>query len=275
MTDTNRRRFPILLATTLALLAILGALFLPDRAQAQSTTEIWSATLTPGSIAGTVVVGWDLVTGSLGSTIAERTFSYNNKSYTFLLAQNIVQGGSNRLLIRVNRRFDQAALSDLILVVDSDEFPLADASIFTTALGNDTAQWDNSGLSWSAGTDVSLSLKAITGRPQLDSSGVGFDGNLIFLIFDKDLGSPSPPKSAFSITADGSPISIGNITRGDAGLLNLLSLSPVIGKGQTVKLEYTDPPPATIPTRSRTATGWTRLPSPSPSGTIRRSPCPR
>ena len=203
--------------------------------------QIWSATLTPGSIAGTVVVGWDLVTGSLGSTIAERTFSYNNKSYTFLLAQNVVQGGSNRLLIRVNRRFDQAALSDLILVVDSDEFPLADASIFTTTLGNDTAQWDDSGLSWSAGTDVSLSLKAITGRPQLNSSGVGFDGNQISLIFNENLGSPSPPKSAFSITADGSPISIGNITRGNSGLLNLLSLSPVIGKGQTVKLEYTDP----------------------------------
>ena len=42
MTNTNRRRFPILLASALALLAILGALFLPDRAQAQSTTEIWS-----------------------------------------------------------------------------------------------------------------------------------------------------------------------------------------------------------------------------------------
>ena len=37
MTDTiNRRRFPILLVTTLALLAILGALFLPGAAQAQS-----------------------------------------------------------------------------------------------------------------------------------------------------------------------------------------------------------------------------------------------
>ena len=36
MTRTDRRRFPILLASALALLAILGALFLPDRAQAQS-----------------------------------------------------------------------------------------------------------------------------------------------------------------------------------------------------------------------------------------------
>ena len=77
--------------------------------------------------------------------------------------------------------------------------------------------------------------------PSINSSGVGFDGNRISLIFNKNLGSPSPPKSAFSITADGSPISIGNITRGNSGLLNLLSLSPVIGKGQRVRLEYTDP----------------------------------
>ena len=42
MTNTNRRRFPILLATTLALLAILGALFLPDRAQAQTATALVS-----------------------------------------------------------------------------------------------------------------------------------------------------------------------------------------------------------------------------------------
>ena len=243
MTDTiNRRRFPILLASALALLAILGALFLPDRAQAQSTTEIWSETLTVASISGQVIVGWDGVSGSLGSTAADRTFSYNSKSYRFLLAQNVVQASSNQLLIRVNSSFDQAALSDLILVVDSDEFPLADASISTsTSTGNDTARWNNAGLSWSDGDSVSLSLKAITGRPDLDSSGVGFDGNRISLIFDENLGSPLPRKSAFSITADGSPISIGNITRGNSGLLNLSSLSPVIGKGQRVRLSYTDP----------------------------------
>ena len=40
MTNTNRRRFPILLASALALLAILGALFLPDRAQAQAQTIV-------------------------------------------------------------------------------------------------------------------------------------------------------------------------------------------------------------------------------------------
>ena len=40
MTNINRRRFPILLASALAVLAILGALFLPDRAQAQAQTIV-------------------------------------------------------------------------------------------------------------------------------------------------------------------------------------------------------------------------------------------
>ena len=43
MTHINRRRFPILLASALALLAILGALFLPDRAQAQTATVLVSS----------------------------------------------------------------------------------------------------------------------------------------------------------------------------------------------------------------------------------------
>ena len=42
MTRTDRRRFPILLASALALLAILGALFVPDRAQAQTATTLVS-----------------------------------------------------------------------------------------------------------------------------------------------------------------------------------------------------------------------------------------
>ncbi len=241
MTNINRRRFPILLASALALLAILSALFLPHRVQAQSTTEIWSGTLTPGSIAGTVVVGWDGVTGSLGS-IAERTFSYNNKSYTFLLAQNVVQGGSNRLLIRVNSRFDQAALSDLILVVDSDEFPLADASIFTSPTGNDTATWGNSGLSWSAGTDVSLSLKAITGRPTPTAFNVRGSGNKLWLFVNADLSNTLPPTSAFTLTAAGSPVTIGSISlQTSLRTLDLTDFSPLIGAGQTVTLDYTDP----------------------------------
>ena len=235
MTNTNRRRFPILLASALALLAILGALFLPDRAQAQSTTEIWSATMTTALIT-TGTIGYSQPGGD--GTLSDRTFSHAGTDYAISEIFTQPVGTARKLHFVLNKRIRPAALSDLTLVVGTDEFVLANGTI---APDGNSVSWSNSGLSWSAGTDVSLSLKAITGRPQLNSSGVGFDGNQISLIFNENLGSPSPRKSAFSITADGSPISIGNITRGNSGLLNLLSLSPVIGKGQTVKLKYTDP----------------------------------
>ena len=60
MTRTDRRRFPILLASALALLAILGALFVPDRVQAQDG----SAPDKPTGLSATathdqVVLTWD------------------------------------------------------------------------------------------------------------------------------------------------------------------------------------------------------------------------
>ena len=171
-------------------------------------------------------------------TLSDRTFSHAGTDYSINEVFTQPVGTQRRLHFSLNKRIRQAALSDLTLVVDSDEFVLASG---TLSPSGKSVSWDNSGLSWSAGTDVSLSLKAITGRPQLNSSGVGFDGNQISLIFNENLGSPSPSKSAFSITADGSPISIGNITIGNSGLLNLLSLSPLIGEDQTVELTYTDP----------------------------------
>ena len=354
MTNINRRRFPILLASALALLAILGALFLPDRAQAQSTTEIWSATLSPED-AGVSSGYFDFGGGFIDGELTDDDFTFAGTEYTIKETYTGTFGGTTFLYLKTNPRMTStsAARQDLVFIVDGTRFALSDASD-PGNIGN--WRWQNPGVTFTEGTDVDLSLEGIvrprltdaevpsngrsielefsedldlpstipsgledafsvtadghameissiakdgsdglklnlsasiledqdvvvsydrsdagsnalddddgnevrdftTGegdvpavdngstisRPELDSSGVGFDGNLIFLIFDKDLGSPSPPKSAFSITADGSPISIGNITRGDAGLLNLLSLSPVIGKGQTVKLKYTDP----------------------------------
>ena len=238
MTRTNRRRFPILLASALALLAILGALFLPDRAQAQSTTEIWSATMSVGQIGN--LFGF-INSGDAGS-LSDWTFSHAGTDYTIIDVFTQPVGATQRAFhLSLNKGIRQSAVSDLTLVASSDgfvdEFVLANGTIAPSGL---SVSWITSGLSWSAGTDVSLSLKAITGRPELNSSAVGFNGDQISLIFDENLGSPTPPKSAFSITADESPISIGNITR-NSGLLNLLSLSPVIGQGQTVKLTYTDP----------------------------------
>ena len=227
-----------LAAAGLAGVVLAAGLALAPPAQAQSTTEIWSATMTPGSIVDSVIVGWDGVTGSLD--FADRTFSYNNKSYTFRYVQHVVQASRDQLVVNVQGSFDAAAKSDLILVVDTVEFPLADASI-STSNSRDLAIWEDSGLSWSAGTDVSLSLKAITGRPELRlGSQVRSSGDL-WLFFDENLSDALPPKSAFSITADGSPISVGSVSHPQGDGLRLSGLSPSIGEDQRVRLRYTDP----------------------------------
>ena len=60
MTNINRRRFPILLASALALLAILGALFLPDRAQAQTETIVLVSNIGQTSDAFVTLMDGDL-----------------------------------------------------------------------------------------------------------------------------------------------------------------------------------------------------------------------
>ena len=73
------------------------------------------------------------------------------------------RGGSTRdLRIALNKTIPPEALSDLTLVVGTDEFVWANGTVSSTGR---SVGWANTGLTWSAGTDVSLSLKAITGRP--------------------------------------------------------------------------------------------------------------
>ena len=99
MTETiNRRRFPILLVTTLALLAILGTLFLPDRAQAQAS--VWSATLTTGKIGGSnSILGFQGLTGSL----SDETFRYAGQNYEIEGLYLDQQVSSRQLFLIVGR----------------------------------------------------------------------------------------------------------------------------------------------------------------------------
>ncbi len=236
MTETiNRRRFTILLASALALLAILGALFLPDRAQAQSTTEIWSATMTPAVIT-TGNIGYSQPGGD--GTLSDRTFSHAGTNYTIIEIFTQPEGTEHRLHFALNETIQTAAVSDLTLVAGSDEFVWATGTISPSGK---SVSWHTSVLSWSAGTDVSLSLKAITGRPELRTGSLVRDSGDLFLLFDEDLSDVLPPKSAFTITADGSPISVGSVSHPQGDSLRLAGLSPSIGEGQTVELEYTDP----------------------------------
>ena len=218
---------------------VLGSLALAPPAQAQSTTEIWSATMTPAVIT-TGTIGYSQPGGD--GTLSDRTFSHAGTDYAISEIFTQQLGTTRRLHFALNKRIRPAAVSDLTLVVGSDEFVLVNGTISPSGI---SVSWNNPGLSWSAGTDVSLSLKAITGRPEpltADSaSAITSGGSSLALLFNETLDSDNlPPASAFSVTADGSPVGIGGVI-GDNRLISLVVLSPLIGQGQTVELEYTDP----------------------------------
>ena len=225
-----------LAAAGLAGLVLAAGLALAPPAQAQSTTEIWSATMTPAVI----------TTGTIGyshpgqeGTLSDRTFSHAGTDYAISETFTQPVGTGRRLHFVLNKTIQPAALSDLTLVVDSDEFVLANGTIAPSGI---SVSWYVSVLSWSAGTDVSLSLKAITGRPTTSASSVNPAGNTLRVNFNENLSNILPPTSAFTLTAAGSPVTIGSISlQTSLRALDLTDLSPLIGAGQTVTLDYTDP----------------------------------
>ena len=79
--------------------------------------------------------------------------------------------------------------------------------------------------------------------PTFDRAQVSSDGASVRMIFDKDLSDQLPPSSAFSITAGGSPVPFSTvlIPAGNPLAVNLYNPSHLIGQGETVTVEYTDP----------------------------------
>ena len=87
--------------------------------------------------------------------------------------------------------------------------------------------------------------------PALVSATVNADGDQVELVFSEDLVLPASGLVAFldtlagsfSVTAAGSPLSIGrvSVTAGNAPHILTLPVSPDIGQGQAVVLSYTDP----------------------------------
>ena len=106
-------------------------------------------------------------------------------------------------------------------------------------------------------TGVSLKIRVNgtvipdTTPPEVVSATVNADGDQVQLVFSEDLVIPASGVVAFlntlagsfSVTAAGSPLSIGrvSVTAGNAPHILTLPVSPDIGQGQAVVLSYTDP----------------------------------
>ncbi len=110
----------------------------------------WSATLSPSDLSNFSGTGFGCQDGFLGCSqvlTGSNTFTYNGTSHTIDTIK--VDGG----VLTFATDLGQSGLRELTLNVDGTAFPLADAA---------SNQWSNTGLTWSSGGSVELSL---TGPP--------------------------------------------------------------------------------------------------------------
>ena len=137
----------------LALLAAAALLALAAPAQAQ--TEVWTATLTPADLSsGILGCSNNVTTARCSDTtfLSEDSFNHDSTDYNI-----------TGLFVRSSGRFEflvdadlTTATAALTLVVGSTSFVLADANIITAR----KRVWFNTGLSLTAGTDITVKLTA-------------------------------------------------------------------------------------------------------------------
>ena len=165
------RALHTLAATFLLAFAMLFAAALPAQAQ----TTIWSATLTPRvTFSGTPVpLGCDNTSTGNGrcsdsTTLSDADFTDDGTGYeaTKFFSKDGV------LLFRLDTGAT-AATQGLTLVIDSEEFVLKEADRING--GKTQWKWNNTTLSWTAGTDVAVSLVVTdapaTGQPTISGGG--------------------------------------------------------------------------------------------------------
>ncbi len=121
--------------------------------------SVWSATLTPRTLSATHVGCNHTSPGnqkcSDTTTLTDDDFTYRGETYTFNVMQ--LNTGSGELGLAFTGNLPAYAKRDLVLTVNSAEIPLADFGGSGT-----TYVKASSGLSWTAGTPVTLGLKQRT-----------------------------------------------------------------------------------------------------------------
>ena len=125
-----------------------------------TTTTIWSATMTVGTASatsGAVVqdsAGYDTSFGTIGST----QFTYNGTTYSInrlFTQKQTVSGTVTAITLSIDPSplFPTTADSKLVLELDGTRFSLADATRSTNSYA-----WSNHGLTWDDGDSVAVKL---------------------------------------------------------------------------------------------------------------------
>ena len=128
--------------------------------QTQAQTGSWSATLIAGTFGN--VVGCHLIFGGINpamdcassSVLSDDEFTHDGTTYTIQILQVTTNEGEASLLINVTPSWTNSA-AELTLTVDGTPFAFNDGSG-----GGPSWSWSDTGLSWTVGQSVSLSLTA-------------------------------------------------------------------------------------------------------------------
>ena len=199
------------------------------------------ADLTVG-ISGTLE-GFSGVIGSEVGALSDRSFQYRGRAYRITWL-NISTSSGNPVRYLATEHQGRA-VQDLVLILDGKQFPFRDS---TTDANNPRArEWSDSGLDWERGQVVKVLIKFVDGPPLLTSRhAVNQAGTGLTLNFDENLASASdklPPTSAFTVTVNGSAVSVASVSvgAGDSQKSLVLSLGAAIEMGATVTVSYADP----------------------------------
>ena len=150
---TGRLRVRSLAARSLmvVLLAALGMLLgMPQQAEAQTATTLWSGTLTVKAMSGDFGCSNSITNNHCSDHLTDDDFRYDSTDYAIT---GIVVRSSGELEIEFDTTLTTATLA-LTLNVGSTAFNFVDAD----TMGTESLIWNNSGLSWSAGDTVTLTL---------------------------------------------------------------------------------------------------------------------
>ena len=227
-------------AAGVLLAAVAALLALPLEAQAQ--TEVWSGTLTVRNNSGVLGCSNGFSPNECSARLTEDEFTHDSTDYAITI-----------IFLRTNGRLEfvldtnlTTATQALTLNIDGTAFAFEDADVKL----DDTRAWNNSGLSWTAGDTVSLTLTSGGGdttAPSPESAAVAINGTSVTVIFNEDLdiaagNLPAAAVAAITVTAAGDDLDINRVSAGTGADKNLLiiylSTGTTIYENQTVTLSY-------------------------------------
>ena len=233
-------RRPRRVALACAALALLGLLAHPSSASAQ--TVVWTATFTPADLGFNILGCSALVGDGVQSKSCRETSILSQDSFT----HDSTDYSVTQLFLRNTGAFEffvdtdiTTATAALTLEVGSTSLVLADANVKTAR----KRSWNNTGVSLTAGTSVTVKLTELDETPPtLTSATVSGSGGSIALAFSEDLQSANLPlAAAFTVTVGGTPVTVSGVAAGAREDVLQITVSPLIGQGQAVVVAYADP----------------------------------